>query len=523
MHRKKNRVNCGIHRGLQVRDEGWFTARVASDRRRAPKGCCPVARELYQERYEPSFRCCSDRLNLTIPVHLAPLRPRLEGGRAAAGSGWRSTTLRNASVLFVGDSLAEQHFIGFLCLAWAQGLAVGRPVLYRASSRDHAKPGTTWTASVQDLGVEVAYVRSAGADLLADATATGGGVAFQDATALVIGGWHMAAPNSKSLGAFLDDLARIRGNPRDVTQVPSFHFCCLQFYITCFCTWPNEKNACVKLAPSLTFPRGCLQLLPKTRQPRQPLSAGTLVVEALPSHFPGGRNLIPNHGDSKGATRAKQGLGPASLYPEAKLDGAESGLPAAGSFAASIGLAASPPPKSLPTSSAPPWCDAVAINASDPNINSAVAAAVVRRADMGFRVLEVAKDFRAIGSAHVGMLQNKRDCLHWFVAAGEACWRFTHACLDQALSAPLIRCIAPGILDALALKTLVALESLAMMRPGAPVGAAPPFNGAKEGIDTGSSSSYQRGHTNRKKKEKKKSELPSFYRARPGNTAPILP
>jgi hypothetical protein len=101
-------------------DRSWFDQRVANDTLRTPAspvGCCPAAIELYRERADDA-RCCVDRR-----YQLEPLRP-------AGGAGWEDAAplLANRSIYFVGDSLAEQHFVA---------LAVRAPDSHQAFQQCH--------------------------------------------------------------------------------------------------------------------------------------------------------------------------------------------------------------------------------------------------------------------------------------------------------------------------------------------------------------------------------------------------
>jgi hypothetical protein len=122
-----------------VADAAWFEAHVADDALHAPatRGCCPVAVVMYQRYAGNNYRYCTDRLG-----ELQRVRPR------ARSRSWR-LALHNASVVVVGDSLAEQLFISALCLAWTEGAAVS--VRMERSGGCDTCVGTTWAAQVSGV------------------------------------------------------------------------------------------------------------------------------------------------------------------------------------------------------------------------------------------------------------------------------------------------------------------------------------------------------------------------------------
>ena len=90
-----------------VHDELWFSNEVA-------RGCCPFAKDIYTSRYEEiNYRCCTDRI----------AEGKIDSLRAIGGVDY-SYINRNLTILFQGDSLTEQHFLGMLCFAWSTNLTV---------------------------------------------------------------------------------------------------------------------------------------------------------------------------------------------------------------------------------------------------------------------------------------------------------------------------------------------------------------------------------------------------------------
>ena len=73
------------------------------------RGCCPAAFELYRGR--SGFRCCTQKLH-----EIVPLQP-------VGGSDWAAIAQRipsNSTIVLVGDSMVQQQFISLICLAWAE-------------------------------------------------------------------------------------------------------------------------------------------------------------------------------------------------------------------------------------------------------------------------------------------------------------------------------------------------------------------------------------------------------------------
>lgn len=82
-------------------------------------------------------------------------------------------------------------------------------------------------------------------------------------------------------------------------------------------------------------------------------------------------------------------------------------------------------------------CDTMAGNTSYADVNKLIRASVAARRHQGFRVLELGALYHGRGDAHVGSMMGKRDCLHW--------------------------CVAPGVLDAMALQTVAALDGFSRL------------------------------------------------------------
>ena len=79
------------------------------------RGCCPHAVTVYGERYGSiDARCCRDDHHRSI----SPLRLECDATDTATpllGS------LSNRTVVFLGDSIAEQYFVGTACALWEDG------------------------------------------------------------------------------------------------------------------------------------------------------------------------------------------------------------------------------------------------------------------------------------------------------------------------------------------------------------------------------------------------------------------
>ena len=121
------------------------------------RGCCPHAREVYAERYG-DVRCCSGRRPS------AEERVACDGARPndvdALGS-----ALFGRKVVIIGDSMAEQTFVGILCALWENGV----PVSVHPFFENGQQPGEpnnklllhSWEAKSSEFGAQaqIRYVR----------------------------------------------------------------------------------------------------------------------------------------------------------------------------------------------------------------------------------------------------------------------------------------------------------------------------------------------------------------------------
>ena len=124
-------------------NQSWFTERIRSNFRQEPgtdgrsaqgskhvvvhRGCCPVCQVLYAER--PSFRCCTHN-KLTSILPLQPI----------GGLTWPEAAAvipSNALLVLDGDSMVGQQLVGLLCAAWA---TPG----FRYANLKSAVPSSTW-------------------------------------------------------------------------------------------------------------------------------------------------------------------------------------------------------------------------------------------------------------------------------------------------------------------------------------------------------------------------------------------
>ena len=179
---------------------------------------------------------------------------------------------------------------------------------------------------------------------------------YSKPTFLIVGGWHHGGSSEKEINLFLDQLEELRGE------------------------------------------------------------YDTIVVQALPSHFPGGLYL----GNSK--------------YPKAKLGLWNSSNPASVSNISNPMLVVQPSPTGRDQ-----VCDTFAMRSGDPDINGPMEQWMKNR-PQAMNTLYGQHLYRYRGDAHIGKITpgtvgpQGRDCLHW--------------------------CIAPGVLDTLAIETLSVIHRL---------------------------------------------------------------
>lgn len=274
---KKTMVVEPVH---WVRDEEWF-------QKQASNGCCPYTKFFYESRYaNVDYRCCGKRwwypsssgtttTTTTTAATMAmidPLRPLggLDFGdffhwmsqqeqnendlrlATTAATATAPNTDHTISVLMQGDSLAEQHFLSLLCLAWSSSSAQVvmdnvDPTRWRtneakyvthivAAPQPHQKNGK-FNNDDMSFNMTITFVRW-DRPTLADPNITGN---LENFDVLLLGGWHHGG--TENLDAFLDQIQKQRTKASSTTGI-------------------QEKKKRKK---------------------------ATIVVEALPSHFPGGR------------------------------------------------------------------------------------------------------------------------------------------------------------------------------------------------------------------------------------------
>jgi len=158
----------GIDDVSWVHDELWFSNEVA-------RGCCPFAKDIYTSRYEEiNYRCCTDRIS----------EGKIDSLRAIGGADY-SYINRNLAILFQGDSLTEQHFLGMFCFAWSTNLTIQ---LQQAQGIKRGR-GSIWNGRI-GLGngsfVHLQYLRWDHPDIPGDDVYN----KLQNPDFLILGGWH---------------------------------------------------------------------------------------------------------------------------------------------------------------------------------------------------------------------------------------------------------------------------------------------------------------------------------------------
>ena len=123
------------------------------------RGCCPHAVTVYGERYGSiDARCCRDDHHRSI----SPLRLECDATDTATpllGS------LSNRTVVFLGDSIAEQYFVGTACALWEDGehveIADSMPesAYLVNGTKSNGPVLRAWTARVAARGLMLRFVR----------------------------------------------------------------------------------------------------------------------------------------------------------------------------------------------------------------------------------------------------------------------------------------------------------------------------------------------------------------------------
>lgn len=158
-----------------VEDLEWY-------RNESKRGCCPYPKVVYENRYRfLQYRCCGSRLD-----EIDPWRPL---GGLRFGSAVLSR-LNNAKIYLQGDSMAEQHYLALLCLAWADKLHVElKPTKHDPRQRDP----TVWTARIasKDLSMQVDLNRQYSPVFDKDTNYSGDNYDF-----VILGGMHHGGLNN---------------------------------------------------------------------------------------------------------------------------------------------------------------------------------------------------------------------------------------------------------------------------------------------------------------------------------------
>jgi hypothetical protein len=172
-----------------ILDVSWF-------RSQASRGCCPYAHQMYVQRYsEIENRCCSSRL-----MELMPLK-------AKGGMDFQvfltqvALRKKNLTVLFQGDSMAEQHYVGLLCFAWYSKLNV---TLFQTvgDANTQQMDNTQWEAIIEKNFV-LKLLRWNYPSLSPH-------INYASDDYLVVGGWHHGSPSFSEIKKFIYQLQKLR-------------------------------------------------------------------------------------------------------------------------------------------------------------------------------------------------------------------------------------------------------------------------------------------------------------------------
>lgn len=505
-------------------DTRWFENRVRADAARAPlhRGCCPAAVALHGSR--PGFRCCGHKLH-----KLLPLRPESDVTWEEAAQWLPSGML----LLLNGDSMVEQQLVGLLCSAWSTpGFEISVPVNWQNAPSFHNKD-VDGIDKVGMRGVVVGEVRAS-----SSISAAGWRLTLATVDLFHVSIWGTGkfayAPSLRAALTFSGTpIGNALGQTSGSSPTPDAPWTHLRPEVPrlrpTLCggranaeeivrrlSAPGSMSAAALLAnASALIIGGWHHALPQPsalagllRDLRTRLAPGlpSLLVEALPPHFPGGRYLahaslpavcphahcLPSSGryealpvcsseppHHRGASLASRCRYPEAVPPGGLCDQWPHEWPDA---APPHSTAPTPPsltaehaqdgaslltlPVSLPTTTlrmptfirgiGNEWLQRfnawlLAAAAAEGALDMAHARswrtpakgkAVLTTVPSQFRLLRVASLYAGRGEAHVehagaegAAAGSPRDCLHY--------------------------CVAPGVLDALALETLSALATIA--------------------------------------------------------------
>ena len=138
------------------------------------------------------YRCCTNQIR---EVTIEPLR-------AIGGIDYLQLK-KNATILFQGDSLTEQHFLGMICFAWSEhDMDVN---LRRVSQERDQTQGTVWKASImigRDIELIIQYLRWNRPALAFDEAYH----LLETPNYIFLGGWHHGYIDSRSLGTFVSQI-----------------------------------------------------------------------------------------------------------------------------------------------------------------------------------------------------------------------------------------------------------------------------------------------------------------------------
>ena len=310
--------------------------------------------------------------------------------RPVGGMGWKdwSNNMRQrnhrniSSIHFVGDSLGEQHFVSLLCLAWAtNGLGVSTPTFTHSQPNLGPKNGAHIKGASWKATIDPLNVTIS--FVRAPVPELSDYVNYTDSDVLIVGGWHFGGTSKKGLNTYLEELGQLR---------------------------PNQL---------------------------------TLIAQALPVHFPGGR--YRNDGIYPIASGVVQDIDSALSHTD------DADVTRIRAIVANFERGRN--------SSHDLVCDTISKYPSQPDINdmlddlllarhnnktttisSAASSASSLLSSPSFEIIQFAGLLSHRGDANIGPIQKNtlglrkgsRDCLHY--------------------------CVAPGILDALARETLLTMS-----------------------------------------------------------------
>lgn len=379
------------------------------------RGCCPAAVAVYAQR--PGYRCCAHKTD-----RLLPLRP-------VGGLSWEQfadALPRGQLLLLDGDSMVTQQFVGLLCLAWATpGFTIASLTSVPSVKLGQHQESWAWVAEV---------VRGCDAEPRVNTTGCWW-VTLIHWHALEVGAQKISLPavaNGTPMALGSSDAA---ATPSTLIQAKSV------------LRWlANDQAAAMLASVAVTIVGGWQHQLPSyealvgfmRRLSTDPVLGHqrTVFVEAIPPHFPGGHYIVMGYVKYPPAEPPEQAC---NQWHRPQHDAGD-----ASHLQKTLSRNATPPTFIRGISN--DWIDRFNVWLEQAVEDGASALPSDQRRK--FHLQRVAALYAGRGDANVDSAgeanhYSQRDCLHL--------------------------CVAPGVLDALAMETLWTLAQVIGPSERAPV------------------------------------------------------